>query len=285
MLEKVFYTSVLVTDQDKALDFYTNVLGMEKRVENPTPDGPRFLTVGVKGDDFQLVLWPGTPGQAQPAMGRPPASITIETDDIRKTFDELKSRGVEFASDVLEFPWGSVAQFQDPDGNRLQIREGRYSPRRADARCMAASVRLWTPSFVRMWLTWWPAVFSLMKSVRAIRALDIPSADKLEHLQFARGELAGDAAAAAGRFAEVAQQRGGGVHRPGRAELAERGDRGPCFVDGDLRRLGGDRARELESRLSNVERHRERAERGQRAVSGLGRVAVVARGDRHSRSR
>jgi predicted enzyme related to lactoylglutathione lyase len=125
VLEKVFYTSVLVTDQDKALDFYTNVLGLEKRVENPTPDGPRFLTVGVKGDEFQLVLWPGTPGQAQPAMGRPPASITIETDDIRAMFEELKSRGVEFASELLEFPWGSVAQFHDPDGNLLQIREGR----------------------------------------------------------------------------------------------------------------------------------------------------------------
>jgi predicted enzyme related to lactoylglutathione lyase len=125
VLEKIFYTSVLVTDQDKALDFYTKVVGLEKRAENPTPDGPRFLTVGVEGDDFQLVLWPGTPGQAEPAMGRPPASITIETDDIRKTFEDLKSRGVEFVSDVLEFPWGYVAQFQDPDGNRLQIREGR----------------------------------------------------------------------------------------------------------------------------------------------------------------
>ena len=41
MLEKVFYTSVLVSDQDTALDFYTNVLGLEKRAENPTPDGPR----------------------------------------------------------------------------------------------------------------------------------------------------------------------------------------------------------------------------------------------------
>src|SRR5947208_546692 len=125
MLQKVFYTSVLVSDQDKALDFYTNVVGLEKRVENPTPDGPRFLTVGVEGDAFQLVLWPGTHGQAEPVMGRPPASITIETDDCRKTVEELKSRGVEFVSDVLEFPWGSVAQFQDPDGNRLQIREGR----------------------------------------------------------------------------------------------------------------------------------------------------------------
>lgn len=125
MLEKVFYTSVLVSDQDQALDFYTNVLGMEKRNENPTPDGPRFLTVGVEGDDFMLVLWPGTPGQAEPAMGRPPASITIETDDIQKTYEDLKSKGVEFVSDLLEFEWGSVAQFLDPDGNRLQIRQGR----------------------------------------------------------------------------------------------------------------------------------------------------------------
>ena len=125
MLEKVFYTSVLVSDQDRALDFYTNALGLEHRVENPTPDGPRFLTVGVRGDDFMLVLWPGEPGKAVPAMGRPPASITIETEDIHATYDELKSRGVEFISDVLEFEWGSVAQFVDPDGNRLQIREGR----------------------------------------------------------------------------------------------------------------------------------------------------------------
>jgi predicted enzyme related to lactoylglutathione lyase len=125
MLKNVFYTSVLVTDQDRALDFYTNTLGLEKRVENPTPDGLRFITVGVKGDEFMLVLWPGTPGEAKPAMGRPPASVTIETDDCRATYDEFKSRGVEFVSDVLEFPWGYVAQFQDPDGNLLQIREGR----------------------------------------------------------------------------------------------------------------------------------------------------------------
>jgi predicted enzyme related to lactoylglutathione lyase len=125
MLKKVFYTSVLVSDQDKALHFYTNVLGLEQRVENPTPDGPRFLTVGVKGEDFQLVLWPGTPGKAVPVMGRPPASVTIETDDCAETFEELKSRGAEFVTDVLEFPWGYVAQFKDPDGNLLQIRQGR----------------------------------------------------------------------------------------------------------------------------------------------------------------
>ena len=125
MLEKIFYTTMLVSDQDRALDFYTNVLGFEQRVDNPTPDGLRFVTVGVDGQDFQLVLWPGTPGQAQPTQGRIPPSCTIETDDVRKEYEALKSRGVKFATDVLEFPWGYVAQFDDPDGNRLQLREGR----------------------------------------------------------------------------------------------------------------------------------------------------------------
>src|SRR3954469_13050787 len=133
MLEKVFYTSVLVSDQDKALDFYTNVLGLEKRVENPLPDGPRFLTVGVEGDDFQLVLWPGTPGEGVPAMGRPPASITIETDDCRKTVEELKSRGAVLVSDVLESPGGCVVEFRAPGGNLLQGRGG-HSPMRAASR-------------------------------------------------------------------------------------------------------------------------------------------------------
>jgi predicted enzyme related to lactoylglutathione lyase len=125
MLKEVFYTTMLVSDQDRALDFYTNVLGFQQRVDNPTPDGLRFVTVGVDGQDFQLVLWPGTPGQAQPTQGRIPPACTIETDDLRKEYEALTSRGVKFETDVLEFPWGYVAQFDDPDGNRLQLREGR----------------------------------------------------------------------------------------------------------------------------------------------------------------
>ena len=125
MLKSVFYTAVYVNDQDRALDFYTNVLGFEQRADNPTPDGPRFLTVGVSGQDFQLVLWPGTPGQGVPVQGRIPAAYTIEVDDCRKAVETLESSGVKFENGVLEYPWGSVAPFRDPDGNRLQLREGR----------------------------------------------------------------------------------------------------------------------------------------------------------------
>ena len=47
MLEKIVYATVFVSDQDRALDFYTRILGFEKRAENPTPAGQRFLSVGV----------------------------------------------------------------------------------------------------------------------------------------------------------------------------------------------------------------------------------------------
>ena len=125
MLEKIVYVTVFVKDQDKALDFYTNVLGFEKRVDSPKPDGPRALSVGLEGQDLQLVLWPGTPGRGQPYQGRSTAAFTIDTKDCRKTFEVLKSRGVKFDTDVLENPRGYVAVFQDPDGNRLQLRQVR----------------------------------------------------------------------------------------------------------------------------------------------------------------
>jgi catechol 2,3-dioxygenase-like lactoylglutathione lyase family enzyme len=123
MLEEVVYTSVFVSDQDAALDFYTDVLGFEKGAENATPGGPRFLAVGLPGQDFQLVLWPGTPGQAESLPSHTPGAYTIETGDIREAYEMLKSRGVEFDTEVLEYPWGYIAVFQDPDGNRLQLRE------------------------------------------------------------------------------------------------------------------------------------------------------------------
>jgi predicted enzyme related to lactoylglutathione lyase len=128
MLRSIPYVALLVGDQDKALDFYTNVVGFEKRGDFAQPGGgPRFLTIGVRGQDFDLVLWPGTPGRAQAGS----AVYTIEVEDCRTAFDTLKSRGVKFdPPEVLEFPWGYAARFQDPDGNLLQLRQGRGQFRR-----------------------------------------------------------------------------------------------------------------------------------------------------------
>ncbi len=51
MLTKVTYVTLFVNDQDKTLDFYTHILGFEKRIESPVPGGGRFLTVGLKGQE------------------------------------------------------------------------------------------------------------------------------------------------------------------------------------------------------------------------------------------
>lgn len=124
MLKHMPYVALYVSDQDKALDFYTNILGFEKRIEAPGP-APRFVSIGVNGQAFELILWPGTPGRGQAVQGRTPAQYTIEVEDCRKTYETLKPRGVKFVTEVLEYPWGYVALFEDPDGNVLQIREGR----------------------------------------------------------------------------------------------------------------------------------------------------------------
>jgi len=125
MLKKVIYVALFVSDQDKALDYYTNVIGLERRWSVPLPGGTSWVTVGVKGQDFELVLWPGTPSSAKPVEGIIPATYTIETEDCRKAFETLKSRGVKFEPpEVLERSWGLAAMFQDPDGNRLQLRQG-----------------------------------------------------------------------------------------------------------------------------------------------------------------
>jgi catechol 2,3-dioxygenase-like lactoylglutathione lyase family enzyme len=124
MLKKIVYACVFVSDQEKALDFYTNVIGFKKKNENVTADGLRFLTVGVDGQDFELMLWPGTPGVGSPALGSPAAQYTVDTDDCRAAYETLKSRGVKFEpAALIEQPWGKIARFRDPDGNVLQLRE------------------------------------------------------------------------------------------------------------------------------------------------------------------
>lgn len=128
MLKNIAYVSVFVSDQQKALDFYTKVLGFEKRMDSSTVDGLRFLTIGVEGQGFELVLWPGTPGKGKPALGAPAAQYTFDTDDCRKGFEALKSQGVKFEpAEIIEQPWGLIARFHDLDGNMLQLRELRMA--------------------------------------------------------------------------------------------------------------------------------------------------------------
>lgn len=123
MLSNVVYMTLFVSDQDKALAFYTNVLGFEKRVDNPSPQG-RFVGIALPGQAFMVVLCPGTPGKASPSAGAVPGAVVAETADCRKVLADLRAHGVDLETpEPLEERWGRVVIGRDPDGNRIQIVE------------------------------------------------------------------------------------------------------------------------------------------------------------------
>ena len=126
MFIKFMYFTVLVNDQDKALDFYTK-LGFEKRVDFPGPEG-RFLTLGFKGQDVELLLWKGTTISSKVnAEASSPGSFFIESTDLRKDFDVLLSQGVKFIQAGPEdYPFGVRVTALDPDGNRIELRQRRH---------------------------------------------------------------------------------------------------------------------------------------------------------------
>jgi len=126
MFKRIMFTTVFVTDQDKALAFYTS-LGFVKRADNVWAEG-RFLVIGIEGDDLNVVLWPGTQVQGHAMAGAPPISVPgvlfIESDNLHKDFAALKARGIPFEEDEPQaYPYGLRATALDPDGNRVSLRQ------------------------------------------------------------------------------------------------------------------------------------------------------------------
>ena len=123
MFSRIMYVTVFVSDQDKALDFYTNNLGFGKRADYRGPEG-RFLTVAFEDQGFEVLLWLGHAGQAESTSGV--GTLFIESNDLRKDFAELKARGVEFVEPEPEaYPFGMRVTALDPDRNPVGLRQRR----------------------------------------------------------------------------------------------------------------------------------------------------------------
>ncbi|GAA2214138.1 hypothetical protein GCM10009850_096020 [Nonomuraea monospora] len=123
MLHNIMYATVYVTDQDRALEFYTEGLGLEKRADYSGPDG-RFLTVGVPGTPVQILLWSHAPAAGQPGKEGAPGPLILESDDLRKDFESMRRRGVTFEEpEPVDYPFGVRIEAVDPDGNRISLRQ------------------------------------------------------------------------------------------------------------------------------------------------------------------
>ena len=123
---KINVTSVLVDDQAKALDFYTDVLGFVKKTDIPAGDH-RWLTVvsPQQPDGVELLLEPDehpaakTYKQALVADGMPATSFAV--DDVQVEFDRLSAKGVTFVQPPTPMGAVTTAVFDDTCGNLIQI--------------------------------------------------------------------------------------------------------------------------------------------------------------------
>jgi predicted enzyme related to lactoylglutathione lyase len=127
---KIAVISLVVTNQARSLEFFTEKVGFEKKNDVSPPGGSRWVSVGPKGQDLEMALW--EVGSAVDPMqkewskhwapGKAP-SILLRVADCKKTHQELSARGVEFVSAPQEHPWGTVATFKDPDGNLFSMNQ------------------------------------------------------------------------------------------------------------------------------------------------------------------
>ncbi len=134
MLKQLTHVQVWVLDQDDALKFYTEKLGMELREDVTVPElgNFRWLSVGVPGQDdvsITLMAIPGPPvfeeetrQSIQELLSRGASGgLFFTTDDAQKSYEELKSRGVEFTQEPTQQPYGIDAGFRDSSGNHFRM--------------------------------------------------------------------------------------------------------------------------------------------------------------------
>ena len=119
MIKAVKFVSIPVKDQDAALAFYTTSLGFAVATDQPMgPGQQRWIELRIPGADTRVVLFTSDGHQDRIGTFQ---GISFTTDDVRKTHDELKARGVEFSQPPTEQPWGTFAMFKDVDSNQFVL--------------------------------------------------------------------------------------------------------------------------------------------------------------------
>jgi len=135
---KIANAQLWVHDQDEALAFYTEKVGMEVRADVTVPElgDFRWLTVGLPGQDDPSIVLMAIPGppvmdsetaqQVKTLMGKGFAgTIFLTTDDCQASYEELKRRGVDFTEQPEERPYGIDSAFRDPSGNHIRLTQER----------------------------------------------------------------------------------------------------------------------------------------------------------------
>jgi predicted enzyme related to lactoylglutathione lyase len=123
---KIKLTSVYVDDQDKALRFYTEVLGFVKKAD--FSNGPyRWLTVASpeepEGSELQLALSgdPADKAYQQAKLRQNQPAVMFFTDDVQGDYERVKSHGAEFTQPPTDVGYAKIAMLKDGCGNLVQV--------------------------------------------------------------------------------------------------------------------------------------------------------------------
>ena len=125
MIRDVPLIGVFVNDQQAALDFYTDRLGLEKIQDEPYGEGSRWITVSPVGSGTRIVLKKAEKEHEKAMVGNSAGApvLTLGTDDIHTAYERLKERGVRFLGEPYRYPWGIGALLLDQDGSPILLQQ------------------------------------------------------------------------------------------------------------------------------------------------------------------
>ncbi len=118
MIRSLKFAGIPVKDQDAALEFYVGTLGFRLVTDQQMGPGQRWIEIKPPKGETGIALY--TPPGHEDRIGKF-QSLSFVCDDVEKTYEELKAKGVQFEGAPKKEPWGTYAVMKDPDGNQMVL--------------------------------------------------------------------------------------------------------------------------------------------------------------------
>ncbi len=116
MIRMIKFVSIPTRDQDAALEFYTTKLGFSIVTDQPFGGGQRWIEMRPPKGETRLVLFTAEGDEKRIGSFM---NLSFECDNVEKTYEEFKAKGVEFEKPPTKEHWGHYAIFKDADGNKF----------------------------------------------------------------------------------------------------------------------------------------------------------------------
>ena len=118
MIKAIKFASVPTRDQDRALAFWTEKVGLLVATDQPFNEKQRWIELRIGSSETRVVLFNFGEQGTQPGT---PFNGALACDNVEQTYQELVAKGVEFVTPPQKQPWGMFAMFKDLEGNQFML--------------------------------------------------------------------------------------------------------------------------------------------------------------------